>query len=238
MMLLHPLIPLSFKNALNDDTDLTIKLDCFTWRVDGDVLARKSGFFQKICDGNNWKESNERVVTLHDDNPAMAARLLQFLYAGDYCYHIDDVAVGGQPLIRTSLTSIQDILTFSSSRSASGKINKIGLHDCSLSESEIDLSVYDLADKYDIPSLVEYSLKECTANFLVSSSLSDLFIQHYPNRLKQDSKLKEVVVKLVALNFDSLRADKNEWANGVGKWLEEDFELCTAVMEKLSALRK
>lgn len=112
----------------------------------------------------------------------MFARLLQFLYHGGYCYiYTDAFLMYPSTPGRVYMTSIQDLLVSQMNRPACDKINQIKLDDNLLSYSEIDLGVYDLADKYNIPSLVEYSLRCCTSNFPGVMFMSSVFSEHYPD---------------------------------------------------------
>lgn len=175
-----------------------------------------------ICNGHNWKESNERQVRMHDDNPAMFARLLQFLYHGNYTYYPTEISE-----IRSTLgprkyqPTIEDLLTCETIRDVHCEIANITFRDY----AQIDLDVYELADKYDIPSLTTFALRRCISNSPRVVSLTDMFAEYYPDRTSQDPKLCKVIAFLIARNYDLLQLATDEWNDGVGKWLTEDSEL-------------
>lgn len=199
-----------------------IKLECFTWHVHAEILTRESGFFRMICNGNNWKESNERQITMHDDNPATFARLLQFLYHGNYTYYPTEISNTRSALgPRVYQPTIEDLLACETNRDVHYEIANITLRDY----AQIDLDVYELADKYDIPSLITLALGRCYSNSPHVVFLTDMLAEYYPDRTSQDRKLGQVIAFLIAKNYDLLQSMKDEWDDGVGKWLIEDSEL-------------
>lgn len=217
-----PLTTCSFKNALKDGPDFVIKLECFTWHVHAEILTRESGYFRLICNGNYWKESKERQITIHDDNPAMFARLLQFLYHGSYTYYPTETSGTRSALgPRVYQPTVEDLLACETNRDVHYEIANITLGDY----AQTDLDVYELADKYDIPSLSAFALKRCVSNSPHVVFLTDMFAGYYPDRTSQDPNLGKVIALLIAKNYDFLKSLKDEWDDGIGKWLMVDSEL-------------
>lgn len=180
--------------------------------------------------GTSWKENGENTVTLHDDKPFVFARVLQFIYHGEYTYTLGVTTARHRT---GTITDLRDLL--------------ISGEDDSLYPNERDedyekpldvlnLEVYDLADKYGIPTLKEFSLRKLVENATDSFyevDLRSLFAEHYPDRMGHDQSLKHAFAKCVARIFDRIRSDEHEWREGIGKWIRNDFELCTMVMEQL-----
>lgn len=209
------------------EPNFTIHLQKFTWRVHADVLTRNSDFFKNLCKTNAWKESKDLEITLHDDNPFGFARLLQFVYYGHYLYDADDTREdywGNRELI-----SIVDLM--SGARHDSNDVDQ--KQDQSLTKLSRDLEVYELADKYGMSGLKAYALRRCVSNYQCGSSLSSSFLAYYPDRMNQDPELKKVVAICMASSISEIRLHQHEWENGAGKWMKEDFELCTMVIDKL-----
>lgn len=193
-------------------------------------MARKSGFFQKICTGTAWKENDENTVTLQDDDPIAFARLLQFLYHGAYTYDLHRTNSYGKH--RRPVTALYDLATSAHNSAYCEKYNED-----SKSVAGYDMEVYVLADKYDIPKLKTFSLRECvkfvTDELFDAAQLRSVFAEHYPDRTSHDRDLKNAFAECIAFDFDRIRNGELEWDEGIGKWIKEDFELCTMVMEQL-----
>lgn len=198
-------------------------------------MARKSGFFRKICTGTAWKEREGNTVTLQNDDPIAFARLLQFLYHGAYTYDLRRTVSYGKP--QRPVTALYDL---TSSGEDSTYFDKYDVD--SRNFADYDIEVYDLANKYDVPTLKVFSLRECVENVTSESyeaaELRTLFAEHYLARASHDQDLKNALAKCIAWNFDDIRGDEYEWEEGIGKWIKEDFELSTMVMEQLSCQGK
>lgn len=193
-------------------------------------MCKKSGFFKKICESNTWKESSERIVMLHDDQVHAFARLLQFVYHGRYCYQSDS----GTGTRKEKITTIDDLLASGVKQLTSAEALQVASAKRDFIMPAVDLEVYTLADKYDIPSLKTLSLQRCVLNSCLTCGITSLFAAHYPNRANQDPELKEAIADFIATKFHLIRHNEKEWTNGVERWLKEDFELCRMVMDRLS----
>lgn len=212
---------------LHPKPDFTIKLEYFTWHVHSSVFSKRSGFFKAICQGGEWQESKECSVTLRDDDPWAFARLVQFMYYGNYQLGLD--------YENRKLASIDKLLESGSDHQSYGadrSLRRSQLHQC---ETAIfHLQVYDLADKYDIPGL----RLTCTSNLGLDSAsshaISAIFSQYYPDRMNLDENLKVAMAKFTAHRFEYVQDDPDEWENGVGRWMTDDWDFCVAVMEQLA----
>lgn len=163
--------------SLDDDTDFRIKLNGYTWRVHSQLISQESEFFQKTCKGD-WKESELRLAEIHDDEPWMIGRMLQFFYYRQYDYdHQGGIGSSNKP--GGSGSSISGSSTKRGGGGGGGgpldpipsspgltldKLMSVGKRhdpsyehvkaaDAKYSQPEVDLHMYIVADKYGAGNL-------------------------------------------------------------------------------------
>ncbi|KAK5709695.1 hypothetical protein LTR17_019571 [Elasticomyces elasticus] len=64
-------------------TDLKIKLGDYIWNVHKAIVCARSDFFAKACEGK-FKEANDGVVEIHDDNPTVIDKMIHYIYKTEY----------------------------------------------------------------------------------------------------------------------------------------------------------
>ncbi|KAK4900854.1 hypothetical protein LTR27_002037 [Elasticomyces elasticus] len=64
-------------------SDLNVYCDNLHWSVHKAIVCPQSPFFAKACNGN-FKEGNENVITLQEDNAAVVGEMLRWMYTFSY----------------------------------------------------------------------------------------------------------------------------------------------------------
>lgn len=227
---------------MDDDTDFTLMLGEYRWRVHVEVLTHESQFFRALLKGN-WKvcsvhktlntmshirqESQEKCVELHDDEPLAVARLLQFLYAGYYCSrHLDWPGPHG---LRT-----HSLLKISSCETVCCVEDRYPDTEVCY---RVDIQMLSLADKYGIPALTNLVVNRFKNHrYNVITRLKLLAEKDVQTMAERCPDFKEAVAMLVAKNFKLLR-EGNSYKPifvSIATWLEDDFHFTTQVMEFLA----
>ncbi|KAK5100730.1 hypothetical protein LTR70_001369 [Exophiala xenobiotica] len=210
----------SFKSALKVPTNITIKLDIFTWNVHAELLASNSEFFKYFIEDSTWKENEERCVKILDDNEWMLARMLQFLYYGYYDYDQDvpqyENAVSLADLVQGGCRKVTDA--------------EPDPNFC----MRVDLRMLQLGTKYCFGALKSHALAE------LRSYNGETFIKVVEDyclyRINRHPGLKELVAERISNLYNELKEAQGveEWNAGIGKWLRDDHELCIMVMDELA----
>ncbi|KAK4961877.1 hypothetical protein LTR10_002370 [Elasticomyces elasticus] len=71
-------------------SDLNVYCDKLHWSVHKAIVCPQSPFFAKACDGN-FKEGNENVITLQEDNAAVVGEMLRYMYTFSYSDHSENM---------------------------------------------------------------------------------------------------------------------------------------------------
>ncbi|KAK4963380.1 hypothetical protein LTR10_001008 [Elasticomyces elasticus] len=64
-------------------TDLKIKLGDHIWNVHKNIVCARSDFFVKACEGK-FKEADDGVVEIHDDDPTVIDKMIHYIYKTEY----------------------------------------------------------------------------------------------------------------------------------------------------------
>ncbi|KAK4542524.1 hypothetical protein LTR36_006777 [Oleoguttula mirabilis] len=64
-------------------SDLRIKCGDRGWKVHKAIICPQSDFFAKACEGG-FKEAQENLIALQDDDPDVVHAMLRFMYTGDF----------------------------------------------------------------------------------------------------------------------------------------------------------
>lgn len=221
--------------ALNDDTDLTIKLDNHTWRVHSNLMMAYSPFFEVLCNGQ-WKESKDRVVELHGDVPYVFARFIQFVYCQDY----DGNTFGDLSEDIKLYVTIEKLLGTKRPQGCSGSDQAGQRNEAFLLEH---FEVYELADKYGCTDLQVFA-RENIAKFCGRHLIGELdeMLNHHDlsgwrQVIEKDEMLKEIFAQIFAYNYRRMRNVVEEEYPSVREWLqwlEEDKTFCLMVMDAMS----
>jgi hypothetical protein len=140
---------------------------------------------------NTEQESIERSVTLHDDEPIMVARMIQFMYCNEYSFPVWQVVVAECP-------SLEDMMN-SGGPGVPARSLRPTVHD-------VRAPMYVLGDKYDIKTLVESSrvgLKE----YVETDSDRFTYIVDIIGigALQRDSELCRLMVGALAKNDSDIK---------------------------------
>ncbi|KAK5687188.1 hypothetical protein LTS10_001326 [Elasticomyces elasticus] len=64
-------------------TDLKIKLGDRVWNVHKTLVCARSDFFAKACEGD-FKEADDGIVEIHDDDPDVIDKMIHYIYHTEY----------------------------------------------------------------------------------------------------------------------------------------------------------
>ncbi|KAK5707670.1 hypothetical protein LTR97_000208 [Elasticomyces elasticus] len=174
-------------------SDLVVRCGAMQWRVHKAVLCPQCPFFERACDGT-FKEAEEGVITLQDDEPFAVQCMLHFLYFATYSddYHWIDAG----PDYDDENVS-EDVAELSEGE---GVIEQ-------LPPMLINVHVYVLADKYDIPHLGKIAARkfeERASNNPFSEDFAKAAVMVYTAAVDRDRELRTIVVSVandIAHNF-------------------------------------
>lgn len=211
-----------------------------------------------------FQEGRDHYIKLHDDCPIMFARCIQYLYDGVYEYpdYLLEAWPGSSDMVSQS-TQLTDLVhgTFSifhnrhrddgdQSRIEQGLLPDttkslvsmdLAIEKCRdvqtdrlRARSEVDISMYQLAFKYSIPSLEDYALLRLWSNWLSNFDTFEVVSKMYPDYDFVDDRIKRVIAYAIERNYRMVRTTNSEAAAGVRGWLRHDDRLCFMVMDRLA----
>ncbi|KAK4900852.1 hypothetical protein LTR27_002035 [Elasticomyces elasticus] len=166
-------------------SDLVVKCGAMQWRVHKAVLCPQCPFFEKACDGS-FKEAEEGVIALKEDEPLAVQCMLHFLYFTTYSddYHWIDT----EPDYDDESVS-EDVAELSEGESVIEQLPPMLLN----------VQVHVLADKYDIPRLGRIAAKkfeERASNNPFSDEFAKAAVMVYTAAVDRDRELRNIVVSV------------------------------------------
>ena len=225
--------------AIEDDTDFTIRLGAFRWRVHAEVLMRHSMFFKAMLDGP-WTETKSDTAEVHDDSPWMFVRMLQYFYGGDFDYKHDTPSspsfVNGGGLFVPQSTRPNPIPTISKMMTRvtmDTNFQKLKASDEQLTAAAIDAAMYFMADKYGVEHLRAYSLRSFKLHTVDSSCLKTICSEDFRTLMDQDDGLKQAVAQKIASCYDKLREQDSVWLE---EWITSDAKFGLSIMDAMRGI--
>lgn len=158
-------------------SDLKLVCGSETFNVHRVIVCMQSKFFAAACDGK-FMEAQTGTINLIEDDPRTVERMLSYIYTGDYDDYDDDarnipfVSQEHRNMVDKARTLHGETLdgNLSDNRQNSGDVahfsQVVNLHlQPSPQEKEMiqkklinNISVYSIADKYDLPILKSHAL--------------------------------------------------------------------------------
>lgn len=172
---------------------------------------------------------------MHDATPFTVARMIQFLYTGEY-HHEHDIKPFDLSLHRLlKLQKCELICTQDLENSTRSDIRPFLL----------DLDMYLLADQYDISTLKKYALNRFRLDATSSFALSKIMTNDKIRSLADiQPEFKEAIANKFAKHYKTMRrlATFDNEAKGnfekMRDWLGSDLEFNLVVMDILSGHKK
>ncbi|PYH93600.1 hypothetical protein BO71DRAFT_410027 [Aspergillus ellipticus CBS 707.79] len=192
------------------------------------IVCPQSPFFDKAANGN-FKESESRVINIHDD-PFIVSKLFDFLYRADYDDSPDDTdglavendSAANQEGISSTERISQDVLSWQWRR------------------AQTNVQIYIIADKYMVERLKDISKRKLDSNigndwddcgFL--AVISDVYGSQCPPR----SDLREIIIRCALRHLSTLK--KSRQFDDVRRYYPEFvYELSTALVERVVKLEQ
>lgn len=154
--------------------DVTIKLGSYEWRVHSQLLKAESAFFEAALKNtfkvgqssslphpsDDKQEGTTRCITIHDDDPLIFARVIQYLYSSNYqtmndgspyAYYTQGTATLSLSL-ETIMANYKDDSAFTVAE----------IEDRDRADLKIDCMMVILADKYAMPHLMKVAAEKFT----------------------------------------------------------------------------
>ncbi|KAK5090437.1 hypothetical protein LTR05_000609 [Lithohypha guttulata] len=208
--------------TLQTDTNFEIRLGTYVWRVHSDVLSKYSRFFSLVVSGN-WQETQDHCVYLHDDEPWMVGRTIQFFYTGSYDYtqarfckrpeNGDSTRPQSKQASSVNLSQIMQ----TNKHVENYTVDK--LIDRRWSATDTDIEMYIMADKYGIAKLRNRVLNSLGDRKLDHETLIKICTTSLKMLMNRDDDLKRVIAQKVADSYKKLRRCHSEW---VENWIRSD----------------
>lgn len=139
------------------------------------------------------QEASDESVVLHDDNPELVARMIIWFYCDDYGEGNSTLATRASPSVTIMMTA-----GYAGSERYDGLK---GDYLTTTTTTPLHLGMMTLADKYEIPGLVELSKRKVVANLRSSTSSFWLvleFVHTCPDHVQE--KLHELLVSQAIQN--------------------------------------
>jgi hypothetical protein len=169
------------------------------------------------------------TVSIHDDDPWIFARFIQYLYESDYETSQKDFQPSWPP--RTRTVSLRKIIGQFSHTEAPVDANI----DCQRRSSTIHCLMINLADKYDVPELLSKGITRLAHEFrsvMREDGINDKFWSCLETigsqRLSRHSQLQNAFANIAATYFPSLESDELQ------QWCLEDATMCWKLAWSLS----
>jgi len=184
------------------------------------------------------QEKRNQSAELHDDNPWMIGRMLQFFYQGSYDYkHYPGQSLfpspfeiqKQQPQSGSGLTLLMVMSRAISNTHAI--LQKTA--DAQLVEMEIDAAMYIVADKYGAAKLKTYVLEKFKGRYARYDMLIKICQGDFRNLIDGSEELKAIVAEKVALYYKDLREKESDWLQN---WLSSDPLFALLIMDRMKGI--
>lgn len=236
----------SFESTLTrNDPDFTITLDAFSWKIHLALFARKSSFFRAIQEGTDWQAAQQKSVRLHDDDPRLFARLMQYAYYNEFGNYAN-----ASPGPSKSGASVDLMLLAGRGEQIPGG----GLPPMDPTPStaktveDVDMGLLLLAEKHGVSDLEKLIVSRFQRRPAEPKRLYNAIVQYredFPHVTSMT--LKKVVAGQIADIYPMIRRATSgtrlpepmesfaSWElKTMEGWLQRDNDLCLLVMDELS----
>ncbi|KAK3646240.1 hypothetical protein LTR56_008591 [Elasticomyces elasticus] len=201
-------------------TDLTIKCGGTIWAVHKAVVCTQSSFFAKACDGS-FKEAEEGVITLKEDDSAVVNGMLRFMYGHDYRSACESF---GKDCRTRSICGFDcgdegdpynDGDSWDDGDSCGGNIGfkRDGEETHGFSPIVFDVHIHNIADKYDLPGLTVLavaSFKENAEAEWDNGAFVEAARVVYTEAADREQQLKDVVLSVAHAHASSLTREQQD----------------------------
>lgn len=184
-------------------------------------------------------------IKLEDDCPIVFARCIQYLYFGEYDYDAHDGREGSHMIQTSEHTGLRYLLTSKPICLSPAEVGNDEPpeqeegHAATGAESytEIDISMYMLADKYEIPSLRQHTLDRLEQQMNYESmdyggifKSGHLFFRDFCDL---DERLRKMLAQYISKHYKMIRTENGAEERKVRTWLIEDEDLALMVLDRL-----
>lgn len=163
------LIPSNHSGSLLDDltfADLIVKCGAYEFKVHRAIVCNRSEYFKKAAVGE-FREAQQQVLTFTEDEPALVARFITFLYSGSYeVDRISDTTKKGRAQFRNVLefsdyakkdrTIMKDQTTRQNQNEDARPMTEVFLH----------AKMYAVGAKYNVRDLMRFSRKQFSHRYV------------------------------------------------------------------------
>ncbi|KAL8778190.1 MAG: hypothetical protein Q9213_007526 [Squamulea squamosa] len=173
--------------------DLTISCGELQWKVHRIVVYSHSDWFRKACQPG-FKEGKTALINLENENPALIAKLVEYLYGFDY----DDSDSEPNEVDQTDDKNNNDD---DQDQPVPQTCGKLALH----------AAMYVTADKYDVSTLKVLALAKFSTALVDrwdKEDLSEVIRFVYENTVSSDRGLRGSLVPILVQHKQKLRTDE------------------------------
>ncbi|CAG8979711.1 hypothetical protein HYALB_00013400 [Hymenoscyphus albidus] len=234
---------------LNDPeySDLEIHCRREVFKVHRNIVCRQSKFLKACINATSggFKEAQEGIIDLPDDEPHVVELLVQFLYTDDYVYQAQCLQNSEDPAPKTeeSHASVEKVINDKVQEEAAQhaeseekeeeddeKYYEIPDH-----ELTAHTKVYIIADKFDIPDLKNLAREKFRE--ALSEDQLDIFTSVFSwvnyNTHENDNGLRQLCMDFATKNF-KLLMDRGEWFT----FCEQDGKFTAALLRQIAHTSK
>lgn len=197
------------------------------------LIAQESDFFRKACEGE-WKEAENRLAELHDDEPWMIGRMLQYFYYKQYDY--EHHGTKGKRSNDTATITLEKLMSVG--RRDAHYDEEKGL-DGKYSMPDVDLHMYIVADKYGARNLKSKILMNFqNQGKIPAAELMSMCDEVLKGVISRDYELKRAIAGKVARCYrDTIVGGvqgSKESVRVLDEWLLSDPQICLLAMEQMN----
>ncbi|KAK5674689.1 hypothetical protein LTS10_012690 [Elasticomyces elasticus] len=207
-------------------TDLTIKCGGMLWAVHKAVVCTQSSFFAKACDGS-FKEAEEGVIALKEDDSAVVNGMLRFMYGLDYRSACEEHDSDYKAEYIDGADSCDGNLGFEDNGAECGGFSQI----------VFDVHIHNIADKYDLPGLATLavaSFQEHAEAEWNTEGFVDAAALVYTAAADREKQLRNIVFAVAHAHASSLTSEQHDEKQGFCKMACTVPALSTALWKEAS----